>query len=138
MMNIPITIVLLALFGLGLAAMLILFLGLRRDFKKHLRKQQARIDEIDTRIQAPIPDGPTMEASQPKDDRVPRSAVNINKRIRAARLLREGGDAATIAALLGVPRREAELLVRVHQITSRGGGEATMALSIQEDISAAS
>ena len=137
-MNIPATIVLLALFGLGLAAMLILFLGLRRDLRKRLRKQQARIDEIDARTQAPAPVGPPMEAPQPNDDRVPGSAVNINKRIRAARLLREGGDATTIAALLGVPRREAELLVRVHQITSRGDDEATMALSTGEGISVAS
>jgi hypothetical protein len=45
-----------------------------------------------------------------------RAGLNLNKRVHAMRMLRRGEDLAHVAAALGVPRREVELLVRVQSI----------------------
>jgi hypothetical protein len=46
----------------------------------------------------------------------PRAGLNINRRVHAMRMLRRGEDVSHIAAALGVPRREVELLIRVQSI----------------------
>jgi hypothetical protein len=45
-----------------------------------------------------------------------RAGLNLNKRVHAMRMLRRGEDISHIAAALGVPRKEVELLIRVHSI----------------------
>ena len=133
MTNIPITILLLALLGLGLAVMLFLYFGLRRDLRSQLQKHRARIDEIQTQLWAAV-DRPIREEARPDGapGSVPqlRSALNINKRIQAARLFRSGENMAHIADALGLPLREAELLVRVHQISSGCAGQFADVLRI--------
>ncbi len=49
---------------------------------------------------------------------VPRSGFHLNRRSQALRLLRRGEDIAHVAAALGVPHREVELLVRVQQLSA--------------------
>jgi len=50
---------------------------------------------------------------------VPRSGMNLNKRIQAGRLLRRGEDVSHVAAALGVQRREIELLMRVQKLSAQ-------------------
>jgi hypothetical protein len=45
-----------------------------------------------------------------------RAGLNLNKRVHAMRMLRRGEDVSHIAAALGVPRKEVELLIRVQTI----------------------
>jgi hypothetical protein len=45
-----------------------------------------------------------------------RAGLNLNKRVHAMRMLRRGEDVGHIAAALGVPRREVELMIRVQSI----------------------
>jgi hypothetical protein len=133
MTNVSITILLSALLGLGLAAMLFLYFGLRRDLRSQLQKQRVRIDEIQTQLWAAI-DRPVREEARLDGAPGPvpqlRSALNINKRIQAARLFRRGEDMAHIADALGLPQREAELLVRVHQMSSGCAGQIADVLTI--------
>jgi len=46
----------------------------------------------------------------------PRSGLNLSKRSQALRMHRRGDDAAKIAAALGVPFQEIDLLLKVHRI----------------------
>lgn len=48
--------------------------------------------------------------------RPPRSGMNIGSRTRAVKMQRHGQTAAQIAAELGLPLKEVELLLKVHQI----------------------
>jgi hypothetical protein len=47
---------------------------------------------------------------------MPRAGLNLTKRVHALRMLRRGEDIAHVAAALGVPRKEVELLIRVQTI----------------------
>ncbi len=53
------------------------------------------------------------EAAQTTPEPNPLSGMNLSKRTQAVRLLRRGEDVGHIAAAMGVPRGEVELLVRV-------------------------
>jgi hypothetical protein len=44
----------------------------------------------------------------------PKSGLNLNKRTQVIRMSRRGDQAETIAASLNLPRREVELLLKVH------------------------
>jgi hypothetical protein len=46
----------------------------------------------------------------------PKPAINLSRRFQALRLYRRGERPEQIAAALGVPLREIELLIKVHQI----------------------
>ncbi len=48
-----------------------------------------------------------------------RSGMNLTKRTQVLRLLRRGEDISHVAAALGVPRREIELLVRVQKLSAQ-------------------
>jgi hypothetical protein len=55
-----------------------------------------------------------------------RRSVNLSKRSQVIRLSRRGEPIETIAATLGLPRREVELLLKVHQVsTAMAGGAAS-------------
>lgn len=45
-----------------------------------------------------------------------RAGLNLSKRVHALRMLRRGEDVSHVAAALGVPRKEVELLIRVQTI----------------------
>lgn len=47
----------------------------------------------------------------------PRPGINLSRRFQALRLYRQGERPEQIAAALGVPVREIELLIKIHQIT---------------------
>jgi len=52
----------------------------------------------------------------------PKSGLNVNKRTQVLRLSRRGEQAENIALLLGLPRREVELLLKVHALAVTGAG----------------
>ncbi len=47
---------------------------------------------------------------------LPKPGLNLNKRSQALRMHRRGETADQIAAALGLPRQEVELLIKVHRI----------------------
>jgi hypothetical protein len=97
----------------GLFSSLALFLTLKREIRRVFFRQRTRIEEMMFRLD---------EAARPAEAEVSfvpapmRAGLNLNKRVHAMRMLRRGEDLAHVAAALGVPRREVELLVRVQSI----------------------
>jgi hypothetical protein len=55
----------------------------------------------------------------------PKSGLNLNKRTQAIRMSRRGEQAEMIAAALSLPRREVELLLKVHGRMIYGAGDLT-------------
>jgi hypothetical protein len=51
----------------------------------------------------------------------PRSSLNVGKRTQVLRLSRRGEPPEKIAALLGMPIREVELLLKVHALAAQAG-----------------
>jgi hypothetical protein len=109
----------LALLVLGLAGVLILFLGVKRELHKQALNNHARIAEVLARLrdaERPAPEPLSEQAPAPLGVR---SGLNLNKRIQALRLHRRGEDVGHIAAALGIPRSEVELMVRVHLMSAK-------------------
>ena len=52
----------------------------------------------------------------------PMSGLNVNKRTQVLRLARRGEPPENIAALLGLPRREVDLLLKVQALAAVSGG----------------
>jgi hypothetical protein len=101
--------ILYSLFATGLAAILVLFWSIKREIHAHARRH---LDQLSQTLQAP--------AREPELAYVPvampRSGMNISKRVQAMRMFRRNEDVSHIAAAIGVTRREVELLIRVQQI----------------------
>jgi hypothetical protein len=100
--------------ALGLTATLALFLSLKIEIRRNSRRERRRVDELLERLRdgssgMPVPE--TILVPAPG-----RAGLNINRRTHILRLLRKGEDAAHIAAALGVPQTEVELLVRVQRM----------------------
>jgi hypothetical protein len=106
------------LLALGLVASLALFFSLKHEIQANTRKHRQKIEEMIARLdkaaKAAELAAPPMEVFV----RAPRPGFNLNQRAQALRLLRRGEEVAHVAAALGVPRREVELLVRVQRMTS--------------------
>lgn len=100
----------------GLVSTIALFLTLKREVRRQAQRQRTRIEEMLIRLNDADRSEP---AAQPVTEFVPapmRAGLNLNKRVHAVRMLRRGEDVAHIAAALGVPRREVELLIRVQSM----------------------
>ena len=105
----------------GLISSLGLFLALKREMQVHDLRYKARIEEMMARLTEAehlphllsevVAPEPTMFVPAPL-----RAGLNLNKRVHALRMLRRGEDVSHVAAALGVPRREVELMVRVQDI----------------------
>ena len=98
-----------SLLALGWAGSLSLFLGLKRELSKTLRRLADLAAREPEMVVAPA---------------APRSGLNLNKRVQATRLLRRGQDIAHIAAALGLPVKEVELLARVQAMAAPDAGAA--------------
>jgi hypothetical protein len=105
------------LIAAGLLSTLALFVTLKRDASRLAQRQRTRMEEMIARLdeaeRLPQP------APEPAETFVPtplRAGLNLNKRVHAMRMLRRGEDISHIAAALGVPRREVELLIRVQSM----------------------
>ena len=111
----------------GLSASLALFLTLKREIRRLVFRQKTRMEDMMARL-----DEAARPAEPPSEDQVTfvpaplRAGLNLNKRVHAMRMLRRGEDISHIAAALGVPRREVELLIRVQSIgKARAAGAGT-------------
>jgi hypothetical protein len=84
----------------------------RLDFSLRLDAMNTRLHEAEERASTPAAPFPA------------RRSVNLSKRSQVIRLSRRGEPPETIAATLNLPRREVELLLKVHQVSvaSAGGG----------------
>lgn len=108
------------LLSCGLMASLALFMSLKRDLRRAAIRDRKKMDAIERQIaETPVP----QEAEMVYIPAAPRPGMNMSKRVHAMRMVRRKEDVSSIAAALGVPRREVELLVRV-QTMSRISGSA--------------
>lgn len=119
------------LLAAGMLASLFLFFSLKYEIRAVERRDQRAFEEIRDRLLAAdrgqhlLP--PAVVAEPAVHGIVPalRSAFNMNRRVQAMRLMRKGEDAAHIAAALGVPQKEVDLLVRVQQMAAGAGAGAS-------------
>jgi hypothetical protein len=117
------------LLALGLCGVLAMYLALKRELAAQAKRNQ-RVEAMLLRLReaaAALP--PRVEEPAFSDlggfqPSSPRPGMNLSRRVQALRLLRRGEDLGHIAAALGVPRKEVELVVRVHKLT---GGQFTPA-----------
>lgn len=106
------------LIAAGLLSTLALFVTLKFEIRAHARRQRVRIDAMATRLAEAQKPARIVEA-EPAISPVPaplRAGLDLNKRVHAMRMLRRGEEVSHIAAALGVPRRELELLIRVQSM----------------------
>jgi hypothetical protein len=109
----------------GAIVLLLVFLALKRelhelrsrvtrlDFTLRLDAMNARLNEAEERAS-------TLGAPPPA-----RRSVNLSKRGQVIRLSRRGEPVETIAATLGLPRREVELLLKVQRVSTASAGAPT-------------
>jgi hypothetical protein len=99
----------------SLAGNLLLFFSLKRE----ILGLRARHRELSARLQA------AEDAAEKKEElraetlpAPPRPGFNLNTRVQVMRLWRQGEQPERIAALLGMPSKEVELLIRVRRMAA--------------------
>jgi hypothetical protein len=100
------------LLALGLVASLWLFLTLKYEIHVCTRKQRKRLEEVARQVN---------DVDQRRPEAIlipiaPRPGLNISRRVQAMRMLRRGEETSHVAAALGMPCQEVELLIRVQAI----------------------
>ena len=116
------------LIAAGLLSTLALFMTLKHEIRRQALRHKTRIEEMVARLME-AERSPEPAAQEEAVTFVPaplRAGLNLNTRVHAMRMLRRGEDLSHIAAALGVPRREVELLIRVQTIgkaRAAGGSE---------------
>ena len=100
--------------ALGLTGTLFLFFSLKQELYAQARKQARQMSEFAASLKTAAEQEPLPEVHAA----APRPGFNLNKRVQAMRMLRRGEDATHIAAAMGVPDREIELLIRVQKIAA--------------------
>jgi hypothetical protein len=99
--------------ALGLAVTLYLFVSVKVELRRSLRREREQFAAPAARAAETTP--------QHEPVYVPVAAApgfNLRRRTHALRLLKRGQDAARIAAVLGIPRAEVELLIRVEKLVA--------------------
>src|SRR5579863_6864126 len=105
--------------------LLLVFLALKRELHE-LRSRVTRLDftlrldAMNTRLREA-----EERASVPGVPVPARRSVNLSKRGQVIRLSRRGEQVDTIATTLGLPRREVELLLKVHAVSAASVGGST-------------
>jgi hypothetical protein len=115
------------LIAAGLFATLGLFMTLKHEIRRQAQREKKQIEEIMVRLDQ------TSRVAEPAVQEIPvpaplRAGLNLNRRVHAMRMLRRGEDVSHVAAALGVPRKEVELLIRVQAI-----GKARIALLLSNE-----
>ncbi|HEX4595435.1 MAG TPA: hypothetical protein VH157_14225 [Bryobacteraceae bacterium] len=82
-----------------------------RDLRAQLQQLHERLRDAEDR--AGIPMAPPS----------PKASLNLNKRTQILRMSRRGERTENIAASLSLPRREVELLLKIHGLVLNGSGE---------------
>jgi hypothetical protein len=99
------------LIAAGMLSTVALFMTLKREIRGQAQRHRTRIEEMLVRLNEAQP-----AAQEAETAFVPaplRAGLNLNNRVHAMRMLRRGEEVSHIAAALGVPRQEIELMVRV-------------------------
>jgi hypothetical protein len=104
--------------ALGLALTLLLFVSLKAELYRNTRRERKRLDEVLARLEEAQGSGPAPLEQVFVPVSLP-AGFNLNRRVHALRLLRKENDVARVAAILGVPRTEIELLVRVQKMNGQ-------------------
>jgi hypothetical protein len=86
----------------------------RQDVTERLDAMNARLEDTEQRTAAPITPAPQL-----------RPSLNLSKRSQVNRLFKRGEPVETIAATLGLPRREVELLLKVHRAAQAAAAGST-------------
>jgi len=103
------------LIAAGLFSSLALFLALKREMSRHSHRYRVRIEEMLVRLNdaETTPAAPPFASASQFVHAPLRAGLNLSNRVHALRMLRRGEDVSHVAAALGVPRSEVELMVRV-------------------------
>jgi hypothetical protein len=107
------------LIAAGLLSTLALFATLKREILRYANRDKRRLENMMTRLIEAERVPELAAIAEPAIAVVPapmHGGLNLSKRVHAMRMLRRGEDVAHIAAALGVPRREVELMIRVQSI----------------------
>ncbi|HTB13781.1 MAG TPA: hypothetical protein VK752_19535 [Bryobacteraceae bacterium] len=114
------------LIAAGLLATVGLFMTLKREIRRQAQREKKQIAEILVRLdQTSVAEPAVHEMPVPAPLR---AGLNLNRRVHAMRMLRRGEDVSHVAAALGVPRKEVELLIRVQAI-----GKARIAMLLSNE-----
>lgn len=125
-----------ALLGAGIILFLILDMKrTQQEFQTRWNKRQqtvqseiGRLRGVIQQLETRLEDAERLSASQANTD--PKiTSINLNRRAQAIRLYRRGETPEKVAGSMNLPRREAELLFKVHRILasepSRDNGHAS-------------
>ena len=82
-----------------------------RDLKIELQQLNERLRDAEERAGIPL--------TPPS----PKANLNLNKRTQVLRMSRRGERSENIAAALSLPRREVELLLKIHSLVVNGAGD---------------
>ncbi|MGA3187527.1 MAG: hypothetical protein ABSF22_10495 [Bryobacteraceae bacterium] len=112
------------LIAAGLFFTLAMFVTLKREIHKqtlgyrlHIEEIMFRLNEAESTQRFVEPEPVSEEETAMMFVPAPlRAGLNLSKRVHAMRMLRRGEDVNHIAAALGVPRMEVELMIRVASI----------------------
>lgn len=109
----------------GAIVCLLVFLALKRE----LHELRSRITRLDFTLRLDAMNDRLHEAEErasiPAAPVPARRSVNLSRRSQVIRLSRRGEPVETIAATLGLPRREVELLLKVHRAAAASVGGST-------------
>jgi hypothetical protein len=118
----------------GLALCLALFIGVKLEKSGAARSAERRQKEIEQRLAELLAELEGLRARVEESEEragalVPptpaRSGLNLNTRAQAIRLDRRRNTPAQIAAILGLPAGEVDLLLKVHRLAARQDEAAT-------------
>jgi len=101
-----------AMLAVGLGLCLFLFISVKmemRALEKRAAQQQAAFESELRRL--------SESAEQPRPVQVTGGSLDLTKRTHAMRMDRRGESAATIAAALGVPRNEIDLMLKLQGLS---------------------
>jgi hypothetical protein len=122
--NYLVTVGALALIASGCVVCLSVFLALKGEIRK-IRSRMAnqdlniKMEEMHTRLREAEERAGMLVAPAPV-----RSGLNLNKRSQAIRMSRRGERPDAIAASLSLPRRQVDLLLKVHGMVLNSSNEA--------------
>jgi hypothetical protein len=103
-----------ALAAVGLISTLFLFVSVKREIHSNSARHRRRMEDLSRKL-SEVPAIQTEPAFIPT---APRSGLNLSKRVQAMRMLRRNENVSHVAAVLGVTRREIELLIRVQRLSA--------------------
>ena len=123
-----------AMLAAGLLAAMFLFATLSREvraLKMRLRHEVVRGEDLARDFKSRLDD--MIMCTRQAEDRAGTfappaplpSGLNLDKRAQAIRMSRRGDRADLIAAVLNLPSREVQLLLKVHEIAAGGSTELT-------------